>query len=118
MLSVSQLVNERQGLELLSDEDLRTAALGNWVQLNKVLRHATDAAVARLLELELRTAAPRSQIVHRLYGKLAKARLEREKRALNQLIAHPEIEEHSLLAADRRLLINALRTYFSDRSTY
>lgn len=69
-------------LELLSDDELRIAALPNWVQLSKVLRRASPSLVYRLLRLELRSDAPREQILLRLYGKLSKYRAATERRLL------------------------------------
>lgn len=77
------------GLELLSDEELRAAALSNWIQLNQVLRRASPALVHRLLKLELRSESPREQLVSRLYGKLAKRRALTERRLLLNACSDP-----------------------------
>lgn len=75
------------GLELFSDEELRAATLSNWVQLNRVLRRAPDRLVFRLFNLEVNGERPREHVVSRLYGKLAKARADRERRALLRAVA-------------------------------
>lgn len=74
------------GVLEMSDEDLRTAALGNWMQLNAVLRKAAPALVHRLFALELRSPGPRLQILNRLYGRLAVLRAARERRALEAYV--------------------------------
>lgn len=71
----------------LGDDELREAALSNWVQLNKVLRQASHLLTHRLFELEAGALSPRLQILNRLYGKLAKSRAKSEKRIIAALVA-------------------------------
>lgn len=75
-----------EGFNLLSDDELRQVALGNWLQTHALLRAIDLETVARLFRLEA-NGARRPDILQRLYGRLRAARARHERAALARVAA-------------------------------